>query len=93
MGCHQGIREVRHGVIPGIIINEVMIKDRGVPITVACKDDMWEGIPFNISVWSHSDRWEATLDIQGDDVAILRVQMCCLPPTLVDLSSISEEGH
>ena len=66
----KGIRKIGHCIIPLLVVNQVMVQNRGVPITVAGKDDMRQSIPFGIGVGPHFDVWETALDVQGNDISI-----------------------
>jgi hypothetical protein len=42
------IREVSEGIVPFLVINNVIVKDGGAPFGVGGKNEMRESIPFSV---------------------------------------------
>ena len=66
----QSIGEIRHCIIPLLIVGQVMVQYRWVPISITSQDHMSQGIPFIISVGPHFNIRQTTFNIQGNDIAI-----------------------
>jgi hypothetical protein len=64
--------KVGDSIKPVDIIIEAVIKDGRVPVGIACPDNMWEAVPFGISVRTHVDIRKAVDNVDRKDIPIKR---------------------
>ena len=64
------IFQIRNCVKPIHVINKGMVKKAWVPINVASPDDMWQGLPFFISVRTHINVRQAAHNVDRVYISI-----------------------
>ena len=65
-----------HSAVCGVVEPIVLVRNSAVKHTVskghvASEHDMWQGIEFLISVWSHLEVRKATNDVEGEHITIV----------------------
>ena len=83
---------IHHGIIPLFAtFIELMVEDGGIPVRIACPDNMWKGLPLSVSVQPKRYAGQSILDSDQVHVAICGLDV--LEPTgypnwfLIDLKS------
>jgi hypothetical protein len=62
--------KVTHSIIPMIIIMQGMVKNGRIPILIGSEDDMWQMVPFIVSIRSQGDVRKSSINVDGNDIAL-----------------------